>query len=182
MQNFENDTRFSIDDSDDNIRYSIRNTINMEWEKQINSVLQNKKTIKHSDTLVIEKNTPKFFVENGVSDLPLAIPLSVITKSRSGKNESHNISDGNLVNLKNGIKNAVAVINDDNRKSIVFITGLKENEKNIVVTFAKNTLFDGDDVHKAISIHTKQNITAYLNNQKNVEIYVVNKNKLTDLF
>ena len=171
-----------FDESQDDIRFSIRNTQNMSWEKQINSLLQGKKTIKHSDTLVLNNNTPKYLVENGVENLPLAVPISVITKARSGKDESHSISDINLVNLKNAIENPIAVIENNERNAFVFVTNLKENGKYIIIGFEKSTLFDGDKVHKATSIHSRQNIDLYLKKINNSNIFVENENKLIEMF
>ena len=165
--------------ADDEVKYSIADTQNMSWEKQINAVLRNKKSIKHSDTLVLENNTPDLLVKNGIDDLPLAIPLSIITKARSGKDVSHSISDINLVNLKNAIENPIAIVVDEARNAILFVTNLKENNGNIVVTFEKNAVFDSDKVHKATSIHSRKDMSAYFESINNAHIYCENENKLT---
>lgn len=111
--------------------------------------------------------------------MPLAVPISVITKARSEKDESHSISDINLVNLKNAIENPIAVIENNERNAFVFVTNLKENGKYIIIGFEKSTLFDGDRVHKATSIHSREDMTEYFNNLNNSEIYSLNENKLT---
>ena len=155
-------------------KYSIANTQNMSWEDQL-------RKSKRSDTLVASKNTPSYLTERGVSDKPLAIPKSIITKAQSGKDESHSISDDNVKKLSYGIENAIAVVDDRDRNSLFYITNLNENGKPITVAFAKDMDFDGDKVHAARSIHIREDIGAYLNGLNNATIYVKNKNEFDNL-
>ena len=155
-------------------QYSIYRTINMNWEDQL-------KNSRRNDTYVIEKNTPSYLTERGVSDRPLAIPQSVVTKAKSGKDESHSISDKNISKLQNGIENAIAVIDDKTRNSITFITNLKEEGKPIIATFLKDTSFDGDTVHQGTSIHARQNIAAYLSKFDSASITILNQNEFDNL-
>ncbi len=156
------------------VQYSIANTLDMSWEDQL-------KKSKRSDTLVVSKNTPSYLTEKGVSDKPLAIPKSIITKAQSGKDESHSISDQNIRDLPKGIENAIAVIDDKNRNSIIFITNLTEKGKPIIVSMQKDASFDGDDVHQATSIHVRQNLQAYLQKFDADSITVLKQNELDAL-
>ena len=47
--------------------------------------------IKRNDKSVVEKSTPTYLQSDVTEDLPLAIPLSVVTKATSGKDVSHSI-------------------------------------------------------------------------------------------
>lgn len=112
----------------------------------------------------------------------MAIPLSVITKAQKGKNADHSISDKNLISLKSGMENAIAVIDNPGRNSFAFITPLYENGGKIVAFFEKNVLFDGDMVHKATSIHSRTDVGGLLNNiSEDAVIYVKNKNEFDNL-
>lgn len=164
------------------VLFSIRNTKGMIWEKQIKSALEHNGVIRHGDTLVVLKSTPVFLQTESTKDLPLAIPLSVITKSQNGKNNDHKISSTNLMKLHSGIENAIAVIDNPGRNSIAFITPLNEDGGKITVFFDKNTVFDGDNVHKATSIHRRTNFDALLNNTSDdAVIYVKNKDEFENL-
>ena len=66
----------------------------MSWEDQIRGALYGKITIRRNDTLVAG-TVSDFLVNDGVSQKPFAIPLSVLTKASSGKNVSHSIKKGN---------------------------------------------------------------------------------------
>ena len=50
------------------------------------------------------------------------------------------------------------------RNAIVYVTDIKQGGLPIVVSFDMNTTFDGDDVHKATSIHLHIDVNAMLNN------------------
>ncbi|MCI7639161.1 MAG: hypothetical protein MSS60_04965 [Clostridiales bacterium] len=167
---------------DGGVNFSIRNTSNMDWKTQIISALKHNGIVRHMDTLVVMKETPDFCLKDGVDNLPMAIPLSVITKAQKGKNADHSISDKNLISLKSGMENAIAVIDNPGRNSFAFITPLYENGGKIVAFFEKNVLFDGDMVHKATSIHSRTDVGGLLNNiSEDAVIYVKNKNEFDSL-
>ena len=115
------------DAQDGVVNFSIRNTSNMDWKTQIISALKHNGIVRHMDTLVVMKETPDFCLKDGVHNLPMAIPLSVITKAQKGKNADHSISDNNLISLKYGMENAITVIDNPGRNSFAFITPLYEN-------------------------------------------------------
>lgn len=168
--------------NDGGVNFSIRNTSNMDWKTQIISALKHNGIVRHMDTLVVMKETPDFCLKDGVDNLPMAIPLSVITKAQKGKNADHSISDKNLISLKSGMENAIAVIDNPGRNSFAFITPLYENGGKIVAFFEKNVLFDGDMVHKATSIHSRTDVGGLLNNiSDDAVIYVKNKNEFDNL-
>ena len=155
-------------------KFSIARTKNMTWSDQL-------KNSKRSDTLVVEKNTPSYLVQKGVDNLPMAIPKSVVTKAQSGKDISHSISDTNIQKLQSGIQNAIAVVDDTSRNALVYITNLNESGKPIIVSFDKSREFDGDKVHKASSIHVRQDMDAYLSKFNINQITVLNKNEFDTL-
>ena len=163
--------------SDDSM-YSIRRTSNMSWGQQIRSALKHNGKIQHMDTLVVMSNTPAYLLTGNTVNLPMAIPLSVITKAQKGKNADHAISDKNLIALQYGMENAIAVIDNPGRNSLAFITSLDEDGGKVAVFFDKNVQFDGDQVNKATSIHRRTNIVGLMNNlSDDATIYVKNKNE-----
>ena len=159
-------------------RFSIRNTQNMSWEDQIRGALYGEKTIRRNDTLVAG-TVADFLVNDGVTQRPLAIPLSVLTKASSGKDISHSIKKGKLAKLDSGIKNAPLVIVNPGRNAIVYVTDIKQGGAPLLAAFNMNTEFDGDDVHKATSIHLQIDVQSMLDNlPADATIYVQNKNEL----
>lgn len=163
--------------SDDSM-YSIRRTSNMSWGQQIRSALKHNGKIQHMDTLVVMSNTPAYLLTGNTVNLPMAIPLSVITKAQKGQNADHAISDKNLIALQYGMENAIAVIDNPGRNSLAFITSLDEDGGKVAVFFDKNVQFDGDQVNKATSIHRRTNIVGLMNNlSDDATIYVKNKNE-----
>lgn len=158
--------------------FSIRNTQSMSWEDQIRGALYGEKTIRRNDTLVAG-TVSDFLVNDGVSQKPLAIPLSVLTKASSGKDISHSIKKGKLAKLDSGIKNAPLVIVNPSRNAIVYVTDIKQGGAPLLAAFNMNTEFDGDDVHKATSIHLQIDVQSMLDNlPADATIYVQNKNEL----
>ena len=118
-------------------------------------------------------------VQDGITQRPLAIPLSVITKASGGKDISHSIKRGKLTNLASGIKNAPIVIVNPSRNAIVYVTSIKQSGAPILVAFDMDTVFDGDEVHKATSIHLQINVQSMLDNlPQNATVYVQNENEL----
>ena len=157
------------------VRYNLRNTKNMQWDKQVRGVLKNLNTIKRNDTLYVGK-TPAYLVAEGVSQKPLAMPIRVFTKSHSGKDFTHSIKEENLYKLGHGIGESPVVINDPSRNSIVFITNIFQDGHPIVVAFKKDSLFDGDNVHEATTVHLRTNVEAYLEGLTDTAtVYVKNK-------
>ena len=172
------DTGITSDDA----MYSIRRTSNMSWGQQIRSALKHNGKIQHMDTLVVMNNTPAFLLTGNTVNLPMAIPLSVITKAQKGKNADHSISDKNLIALQYGMENAIAVIDNPGRNSLAFITSLEEDGGKVAAFFDKNVQFDGDQVNKATSIHRRTNIVGLTNNlSDDATFYVKNKNEFDAL-
>ena len=150
-------------------KFSIAEMKKLPWVEQL-------KKHKRNDTLVVQNNTDAFLEE---TDLPMAVPVSVITKAKSEKDASHSVSDSSIRKLQKGIKNAPIVINNPARNSIVYVTDLKEEGKGLVtVAFLKNQEFDGDRVHKATSIHIREDPMQMLNSlDENATVYA-RKNEL----
>lgn len=160
------------------VRYSISKTRNISWNAQIRGLLEKSGQIKRNDTLVVEKNTPIYLQSDVIEDLPLAIPLSVVAKASNGKDVSHSIKKEKIIELQKGIKNAEYVIENPDRNSFAFVTNIKQNGHPILVSFFRNTEFDGDRVHKATSIHLQMNVASMLKAlPETATIYVKNKNK-----
>ena len=146
---------------EDGVKYSIKRTQNMSWEEQISGALSRGENIGRNDTLVLD-DTPATLVNDGVEGKKLAIPLSVITKAKSGKDASHSIKDTNLKDLQRGVRNAPIMINNPVRNAIVFVTDIKQDGAPVLLAFQKNTEFDGDTVHKATSIHLQMDVASML--------------------
>lgn len=68
-----------------------------------------------------------------------------------------------------------------NRNSLLFITSLKQNELPVAISFLLDNVFDGDNVHKATSIHLRTDLTSTFENLSGTTIYVKNKNELESL-
>ena len=164
---------------EENAQYSIARTKDMDWDTQINSVLQKDGRINRSDTLVCG-STPAMLQKSGIEDLPMAIPLSIISKAKSGKDISHSIKNKNLRKLSEGIKNSSAVIHNPRRNSIAFITNIEQSGAPVLIAFQKNTVFDGDMVHKATSIHLQMDVGTMLAAlPEDATVYVTNENELS---
>ena len=160
------------------VRFSIRNSQNMSWEDQIQGALYGKETIRRNDTLVVGA-VSDFLVNDGVTQKPLAIPLSVLTKAMNGKDISHSIKKGKLAKLDSGIRNAPLVIVNPSRNAVVYVTNIKQGGAPILAAFNMNSTFDGDDVHKATSIHLQIDVDSMLNNlPADATVYVKNENEL----
>ena len=160
------------------VKFSIQNTQNMSWEDQIKGALYGEKNIRRNDTLVVGDVAAEL-VQDGVTQKPLAIPLSVMTKASNGKDISHSIKKGKLANLDSGIKNAPIVIVNPSRNAIVYVTNIKQGGAPILAAFDMNAVFDGDEVHKATSIHLQINVQSMLDNlPQSATVYVQNENEL----
>lgn len=159
-------------------RFSIRKTQKMSWDEQIMGALYGKGSIARNDTLVAGQISASL-AQEGIEQLPLAIPRSVLTKASDGRDISHSIKKGKLAKLNVGIKNSPITIVNPARNAIVFITDIKQGGAPVLVAFDRNTLFDGDKVHKATSIHLQMNVQAMLENlPASATVYVKNRNEL----
>lgn len=162
----------------DGVKYSIKRTQNMSWDEQINGALSHNGSVVHSDTLVLD-DTPATLVSDGIENKKLAVPLSVITKAKSGKDASHSIQDANLKDLQRGVRNAPIVINNPSRNALVFVTDILQDGAPVLVAFQKNAKFDGDDVHKATSIHLQMDVASMLKAlPSDATIYAKNESEL----
>ena len=162
----------------DGVKYSIKRTQNMSWEQQIAGALSKTKGIVHSDTLVLDE-TSAMLVNDGVASRKLAIPLSIISKAKSGKDASPSITDANLEDLQRGVRNAPIVINNPARNALVFVTDIQQEGHPVLVAFQQNVKFDGDDVHKATSIHLQMDVASMLKALPgDATVYVKNESEL----
>ncbi|MGN1329499.1 MAG: hypothetical protein ACI4V4_07345 [Eubacterium sp.] len=178
-ENYKSEQKNNTDKGD--VKYSISRTQNMSWDDQVNGLLKKSGQIKRNDTLVIENSTPMYLQSDEIEDLPLAVPISVITKATNGKDVSHSIKKEKIVDLQKGIKNAEYVIKNPDRNSFAFITDVKQNGHPVLVSFLQNTEFDSDRVHKATSIHLQIDVNSMLKSlPKTATIYVKNKNKFNN--
>jgi len=159
------------------VKLSISRTQDMSWDDQIRGALYDGKNIRRNDTLVIGYSGDTS-VGSAIDSKPLAIPLSVLSKASSGKDISHSIKRGKLARLDTGIKNAPITIFNPERNAIVYITDIKKSGMPIVVAFDMNATFDGDEVHKATSIHLQVDVDAMLRNLPETATVYVRKNEL----
>ena len=78
-------------------KYQIKRTVKMSWDEQINEYFKkNRGKLHRNDTLVLLNNTPNFLQNDGVLDLPFALPMTVISKAQDGRNVSHTVTDDNI--------------------------------------------------------------------------------------
>ena len=159
------------------VTLSISRTKDMSWSEQIKGALYGGNNIRRSDTLVVgqAKDTA---VSADISNKPLAIPQSVLTKASSGKDISHSIKRGKLAKLDEGIKNAPITIYNPDRNAVVYITDIKQGGLPIMVSFDLDATFDGDKVHQATSIHLQVDTMSMLENLPESATVYVQKNEL----
>lgn len=168
--------------NNDGVKFSISRTKNMSWEEQINEYFnKNSNVIRHSDTLVVMNNIPSYMSDDTINDLPIALPISIVTKAQKGKNSSHTVTEKNIKELQSGLETPIAAVYDESRNSMFVVTSIKQEGLPVCVALALNTKFDGDYVHKATSIHIRQEISNYFNNLVDTKIFVINKNELAVL-
>ncbi|MBQ5969631.1 MAG: hypothetical protein IJL52_05895 [Clostridia bacterium] len=156
-------------------KFSIKKTKSMSWEEQIGAYYNRTGTIKTNDTLTLG-DTPQEIVDLGVNNKPLAVPLSVISKAQSGKDVSHSLSNREIRTLDKKIQNPLLIVDNVDRNSLVFITKAEKGDVPVLISFEKDATFDGDEVHKATSVHFQMN-TANLLNAITPASTVIVKNK-----
>ena len=158
--------------------YSIANTRDMPWKDQARGYFSNDGTIKSSDSLYLGESSVE-----GVVNAPMYIPTSVITKAirpPKGSRSAHALSQKNILNLQEGIKNAPVVIDNPARNSIVYVTADQDSAGNyIIAALDKSNDLYGETAHKVTSIHGRENIAAMLEKLgDDATIFVKNENKL----
>lgn len=164
--------------ADGGVSYSIANTRNMPWKDQARGYFSNDGTIKSSDSLYLGESSVE-----GVDNAPMYIPTSVITKAirpPKGSRSAHALSQKNILNLQEGIKNAPVVIDNPARNSIVYVTADQDSAGNyIIAALDKSNDLYGETAHKVTSIHGRENIAAMLEKLgDDATIFVKNENKL----
>lgn len=158
--------------------YSIANTRDMPWKDQVRGYFSNDGTIKSSDSLYLGESSVE-----GVDNAPMYIPTSVITKAirpPKGSRSAHALSQKNILNLQEGIKNAPVVIDNPARNSIVYVTADQDSAGNyIIAALDKSNDLYGETAHKVTSIHGRENIAAMLEKLgDDATIFIKNENKL----
>lgn len=164
--------------ADGGVSYSIANTRDMPWKDQVRGYFSNDGTIKSSDSLYLGESSVE-----GVDNAPMYIPTSVITKAirpPKGSRSAHALSQKNILNLQEGIKNAPVVIDNPARNSIVYVTVDQDSAGNyIIAALDKSNDLYGETAHKVTSIHGRENIAAMLEKLgDDATIFVKNENKL----
>lgn len=164
--------------ADGGVSYSIANTRDMPWKDQVRGYFSNDGTIKSSDSLYLGESSVE-----GVDNAPMYIPTSVITKAirpPKGSRSAHALSQKNILNLQESIKNAPVVIDNPARNSIVYVTADQDSAGNyIIAALDKSNDLYGETAHKVTSIHGRENIAAMLEKLgDDATIFVKNENKL----
>ena len=164
--------------ADGGVSYSIANTRDMPWKDQVRGYFSNDGTIKSSDSLYLGESSVE-----GVDNAPMYIPTSVITKAirpPKGSRSAHALSQKNILNLQEGIKNAPVVIDNPARNSIVYVTADQDSAGNyIIAALDKSNDLYGETAHKVTSIHGRENIAAMLEKLgDDATIFAKNENKL----
>lgn len=164
--------------ADGGVSYSIANTRNIPWKDQVRGYFSNDGTIKSSDSLYLGESSVE-----GVDNAPMYIPTSVITKAirpPKGSRSAHALSQKNILNLQEGIKNAPVIIDNPARNSIVYVTADQDSAGNyIIAALDKSNDLYGETAHKVTSIHGRENIAAMLEKLgDDATVFVKNENKL----
>ena len=167
--------------ADGGVSYSIANTRDMPWKDQVRGYFSNDGTIKSSDSLYLGESSVE-----GVGNAPMYIPTSVITKAirpPKGSRSAHALSQKNILNLQEGIKNAPVVIDNPARNSIVYVTADQDSAGNyIIAALDKSNDLYGETAHKVTSIHGRENIAAMLEKLgDDATIFIKNENKLNQM-
>lgn len=139
------------------------------WKEQL-------KSYKHSDTLVLSKTTPWYLVKDGIKESVIGVPVSVLSKSVSGKDISHSIKLSKLNDLDARIQNPILTAYNAKRKSIVFVTDKMNEGGFITVAVLNDQQFDGEKIHKATTIHSRKDVTSMLQKLSSDSIVYINKN------
>lgn len=168
-------TVFAEDGAD---AFSIERTKEMSWEKQIEGYFRGDGTIRRSDYLYIGECEV-----GGRNSVPLVVPTSVITKAirtEKGSRSGHGMTKADIIKLKNGIENAVAVVDNPSRNALVFITSHQDAAGNyIIAAFDKNNSVGNNNAHRATTIHGRENIATLLQNLgSDATIFLKNENRL----
>lgn len=158
--------------------FSIARTEELSWEKQIEKYFRGDGRIRRNDYLYIGECEV-----GGRNSVPLVIPTSVITKAirtEKGNRSGHRMTRADIMRLKNGIQNAVAVVDNPSRNALVFITNNQDAEGNyIIAAFDKNNTVDNKTAHRATTIHGRENIAALLQKLgSDATIFLENENRL----
>ncbi|MBQ7255713.1 MAG: hypothetical protein IJS31_05670, partial [Oscillospiraceae bacterium] len=166
-------------------RYSIKNTRNIPWKKQVSDYFTNNGSISSSDSLYLGNSTLELS-ERGISISPLYVPTSVINKAireKKGSRSAHGLTENDIAGLSEGIQNPVAIIHNSARNALVYVTGdTSENGGYIIVTFDLNNDLYGENAHKATSIHSRASISGLLQNlDKQANIYIKNEKKFNQM-
>ena len=167
--------------ADGGVSYSIANTRDMPWKDQVRGYFSNDGTIKSSDSLYLGESSVE-----GVDNAPMYIPTSVITKAirpPKGSRSAHALSQKNILNLQEGIKNAPVIIDNPARNSIVYVTADQDSAGNyIIAALDKSNDLYGETAYKVTSIHGRENIAAMLEKLgDDATIFVKNENKLNQM-
>ena len=166
-------------------RYSIKRTRTMPYKEQVEGYFNNNGSIRSSDSLYLGDSDP-MLSKYGIESSPLYIPTSVINKairSIKGSKSGHNLTKSDILELQDGIKNAVAIIYNPSRNALIYVTENQDAEGNyIIATFDLNNDLYGENAHKATSIHGRENLAMMLERLgEDATVFVQNENKLNQM-
>ena len=140
-------------------QYSIVNPRHMSWDDQVKGYLNKDGSIKSSDSLYLGTSGSEI---NGVSDAPLYIPTGVVNKAMrdpKGSKSGHSLTRKNIAMLKDGIKNAPAVIVNPARNALIYVTANKDSQgRFIIAAFDMDNNLYGENAHRATSIYGHDDI------------------------
>ena len=166
-------------------RYSIKRTRTMPYKEQVEGYFNNNGYIRSSDSLYLGDSDPTLS-KYGIESSPLYIPTSVINKairSIKGSKSGHNLTKSDILELQDGIKNAVAIVYNPSRNALIYVTENQDTEGNyIIATFDLNNDLYGENAHKATSIHGRENLAMMLERLgEDATVFVQNENKLNQM-
>ena len=158
---------------------SIANTRNMTWEEQMRRKFDKKaKKLSSSDSLYLGESGD-FAKADGVTNGPLYIPQSVITKAmrpEKGSRSGHELSQNDIENIKNAIETAPVVIVNPGRNAMIYVTAYQDKKgNNIIAAFDLNNNLYGEIAHKCTSIYGRESIESLIKSlPDNAAFYVKN--------
>lgn len=115
-------------------------------------------------------NTPDVVKKYGVSDLPLVMRQSNVSKSirePKGSRSGHKISRNIIEKLPEMIREPVLIINNPQKKGLVLLTEEKDfKERNVVVAIHSDCILYGKKVNEIKSIYGREELRDFLEREQ----------------
>lgn len=161
---------------------SAKQTQGMSWAEQMDKLFNNE--LPNNATLNVG-NSGSLYAQFGMDDLRIGLERGVVTKAlrkSKGSKSAHELSESDIRALKKEIMSPVAVINEDDRNSVLVVTDRVDKQGlPIVVAITKNTQVDYQDAHKITSVYGRVNLANDIARAGNENVIVYNNKRLQEL-